>query len=71
MIQWNKYRKYNVKFIFKEESDYSEENTIDNEYIRSTIFQAFQFDPEQKKTCGNESHEKETKLQLPICYILE
>ena len=25
------------------------------------FFQPFQFEPEQKKTCGNESHEKETK----------
>ena len=42
-------------------SDYSEENTSDNEDLRSTIFQSFQFEPEQKKTCGNESYEKETK----------
>ena len=26
-----------------------------------TIFQPFQFEPEHKKTCGNESHEKEAK----------
>ena len=25
------------------------------------IFQSFQFEPEQKKSCDNESHEKETK----------
>ena len=43
------------------ESGYSEENTSDNEGFRSTIFQPFQFEPEQKKRCGNESHEKETK----------
>ena len=36
---------------FNEESDYSEENTSDNET----------FEPEQKKKWGNESHEKETK----------
>ena len=27
----------------------------------STILKPFQFEPEHKKTCGNESHEKETK----------
>ena len=27
----------------------------------STILQPFQFEPEHKKTCGNESHEKEAK----------
>ena len=46
---------------FNEKSDYSEENTSDNEDFRSAIFQPFQFKLEQKKTCGNESHEKETK----------
>ena len=35
---------------FNEEGDYSKENTRrDNEYIRSTIFQPFQFESEQKK----------------------
>ena len=34
---------------FNEESDYSEENTSDNEYFRSTILETFQFEPEQKK----------------------
>ena len=46
---------------FNEASDYSEENTNGNENFCSTILQPFQFEPEQKKTCGNESHEKETK----------
>ena len=46
--------------IVNEESDYSEENTSDDEDFRSTILQPFQFEPEQKKTCGNDSHEKET-----------
>ena len=46
---------------FNEESDYSEEYTNDNEDFRSTILQPFQFDLEQKRTCDNESHEKETK----------
>ena len=50
---------------FNKESDYSEENTTMVEWKRqkgfhSTILQLFQFEPEQKKTCGNESHEKET-----------
>ena len=46
---------------FHEESYYPEEKTCDNEVFRSTILQPFQFETEQKKTCGNESHEKETK----------
>ena len=29
--------------------------------FHSTILQPFQFEPELKKTCGNESQEKETK----------
>ena len=43
-----------------QESDYSEENTIDNKYFHLTILPPFQFEPEQKKTCGNESHEKKS-----------
>ena len=46
---------------FSEECDYSEENTSDNEGFRSTILQPFQFEPEQKRTCCNENHEKDTK----------
>ena len=34
---------------FNDESDYSEENTSDNENFRSTVLQPFQFNPEQKK----------------------
>ena len=46
---------------FNKETDYSEENTTDiKEDFRSAIFQLFQFESEQKKACGNESHEKET-----------
>ena len=45
---------------FNEESDYSEENTSHNEDFRSTILQPFQFEPEKKKPCDNESLEKET-----------
>ena len=44
---------------FNEVSDFSEENTSKNEDFGSTILQPFQFVPEQKKTCSNESHEKE------------
>ena len=32
-----------------EESTYSQENTSDNEDFPSSIFQPFQFEPEQKK----------------------
>ena len=46
---------------FNEECGYSEENTCDNEVFHSSILQPFQFEPEQKKMCGNESHEKENK----------
>ena len=42
------------------ESDYSQKNTSDIEYFRSTIFQPFQFEPGQKKTFSNKSHEKGT-----------
>ena len=49
------------ELYFNDESDNSEENTSDNEDFRSTILQPFQFEPEQEKTCGNESHENETK----------
>ena len=38
-----------------------EENTSDNEVIRSTILKPFQLESEQKITCGNESHQNETK----------
>ena len=32
---------------FNEENDFTEENTCDNKVFRSTIFQPFQFEPEQ------------------------
>ena len=45
-----------------EESYYYEENIYMWQWsLYSTIFQPFQFEPERKKTCGNESHEKEAK----------
>ena len=47
--------------LMNKESDYSDENTSDNENLCSTILQTIQFDHERKETCGNESHEKETK----------
>ena len=53
---------------FNEESDYPEENATDNEDFRSTILQAFQFEPEQKKTCVNKSHEKETTEAVVLRY---
>ena len=56
---------------FKKESYYYKENTIDNEAFTSNILQLFQFEPEQKKTYGNESHEKKITLQLLIHCILE
>ena len=59
---------------FSEESDYSEEHTNGNENFSSTILKPFQLEPEQKKTCGNESQEEETKhihVQLPVYCILE
>ena len=37
-----------------------EGTTSENEDFCLAILQPFQFEPEQKKTCGNESHEKET-----------
>ena len=60
-MQWKKYWKYDVRFIFNEESGYSKENKSNNEDFRFTIFQPFQFAPEQKKMYGDESPEKETK----------
>ena len=56
-----KNRKYDVRFTFNEQSEYFEENIDGNEDFCSTIFQPFQFEHEQKKTRGNETHEKETK----------
>ena len=45
-----------------------------NEVFRSTTLQPFQFEPEQKKMCGNDSHEKETKhihASAAVYYILK
>ena len=49
------------ELYFNEESYFSEEDTCDNKVFRSTILEPFQIKAEQKKKCGNESHEKETK----------
>ena len=49
-------------FYLNEESYYYEENIYMWQWsLCSTIFQPFQFEPEHKKTCGNDSHEKEAK----------
>ena len=42
---------------FNEECDCFNEYTYDNEVFWSTIFQPFQIEPGQKKTCGNESRQ--------------
>ena len=49
--EWN--TENTISDFFHEESDYSEQNTNDNEHFCSIILQSFQFEPEQKKTCGN------------------
>ena len=49
-----------LKIYFNKESDFSEENTTDNKYFRSTFFNHFSLSLTRKKSCGNESHEKET-----------
>ena len=54
---WSSERNTISDLYFNEESDYSNENTIDNEDLNSTILQPFQFELEQKKTCDNERHE--------------
>ena len=59
---------------FNEKSDYSQENTSDNEDFRSTIFQPFQFEPEQKKIVVMRTLRKKRNiftLQLQFYYILE
>ena len=38
---------------FNGESDYSEENTYYIKVFRSTILHPFEFEPDQKKKCGN------------------
>ena len=66
-----KYWKYNVRFVFTEKSDYSEENTRGNEDFCPAIFQPFQFESQQRKTCGNENYEKETKhIYASAAYLL-
>ena len=48
-----------IDLYFNKEVDYSEENASRNKEFRSTIRESFQFEPEEKKVCGHESHEKE------------
>ena len=50
-----------LKIWFNEESGYSEENYKWQWRPSFHFFQPLQFEPEQKKTYGNGSHEKETK----------
>ena len=72
MIQWqtgNKHWKYDARFTFNEESDYSEENTSDNEDFRSTIFNHFSLSLNRKKRVEMRAMEKKQNiftLQLPI-----
>ena len=47
---------------FNEESDYSEENTSDNEGFCSAILQQFQFESEQKKRVVMKDMRKKLKL---------
>ena len=51
---------------FNKASDYSDENISNNEDFHSTNLQPFQFEPKQKKTCGNESHQKDT-TEVVVC----
>ena len=53
-------RKKPTQIKVNEERDYSEVNTSYNKDFYSTILQSFQFEPEQIKICGNESHQKQT-----------
>ena len=72
MIQWKtgkKYWKYDVRFIFNEESDYSEETTSVNEDFRSTIFNHFSLSLNRKKRVEMRAMRKKQNifmLQLPI-----
>ena len=62
------------QIYFNEKSDFSEENTSDNENFHSTILHPFHFEPEQKKRVVLRAIRKKLNiftLQLPIYYILE
>ena len=74
MIQWKKHWNYHSHLYFSEKSDYSEDNTSDNENFRFTILQPFQIEPKHQKTYCNESQEEENKhiyVRLPVYYKLE
>ena len=43
---------------------------IDNKVFCCAILQPFQFEPEQKKVCGNEIHEKKTKHSCFCCSFI-
>ena len=52
---------------FNEESDYSEENTSENEDLCSTILQSFQFVSRQKKTCEKKNCKNEGRVIDCLC----
>ena len=62
-----------LDLYFNDESDYSEENTSDNEDFCSTIFQPFQFEQLKKRVVMRAMRKKRNifTLQLPIYYIIE
>ena len=52
---------------FNEESDYSEENTSENEDLCSTILQSFQCVSKQKKTCEKKNCKNEGRVIDCLC----
>ena len=58
------------KECINEESDYSVENTSNNEDFRSTIFQPFQFEHEQKTAGESQEKEKKTYLRFSCQFII-
>ena len=62
LIQWKKYWKYDVRFIFEGRKLLFWGKYMWQWSLCSTILQLFQFESKHKQTCGNESHEKEAKL---------
>ena len=60
-----------TRFLFNEQSDYSEEDTIDNEEFRSTIFNHFSLSLNRKKRVVMRAMRKKLNiftLQLLIYY---
>ena len=58
-----------IDLYFNKEVDYSEENASDNKGFCSTIREPFKFEPEKKKMCGHESHEKEITQSVIRRYL--